>query len=189
MAELSNQQPRSVAGGTATFIDHPGSPLNVVPHNLLMVLHLMKMKMHLVRVELLKILNLFLQSFQQSKFSGLKMRTWTILVSPDAYEYLCKLRFSCLDFHWILLDFFLFLFFLCLASDLNQNGINDDEDGVQNCTFTELLSRGQFLSESMNFVLEGYCNTPSYNVCSLLLECLFCGRGGKKKQMMWWFVW
>ncbi|KAM0059742.1 hypothetical protein Hdeb2414_s0005g00184701 [Helianthus debilis subsp. tardiflorus] len=92
MAELSSQQPQSVAGGTTTFNDHPGSPLNVVPHNLLMVLHLMKMKMHWVRVELLKILNLFLQSFQQSKFSGLKMRMWMILVSPDAYEYLCKLR-------------------------------------------------------------------------------------------------
>ncbi|KAM0060840.1 hypothetical protein Hdeb2414_s0004g00128871 [Helianthus debilis subsp. tardiflorus] len=35
MTELNNQQPRSVAGGTATFNDHPGSPLNVVPHNLL----------------------------------------------------------------------------------------------------------------------------------------------------------
>ncbi|KAJ0711707.1 hypothetical protein HanOQP8_Chr09g0326791 [Helianthus annuus] len=35
MAELNNQQPRSVAGGTTTFNDHPVSPLNVVPHNLL----------------------------------------------------------------------------------------------------------------------------------------------------------
>ncbi|KAJ0902824.1 hypothetical protein HanPSC8_Chr08g0341701 [Helianthus annuus] len=32
MAELNNQ-PRSVDGGTATFNDHPGSPLNIVPHN------------------------------------------------------------------------------------------------------------------------------------------------------------
>ncbi|KAF5818536.1 hypothetical protein HanXRQr2_Chr02g0066451 [Helianthus annuus] len=35
--------------------------------------------------------------------------------------------------------------------DLYPNGTNDDEDGVQNCTFTELLSTGQFLSESMYF--------------------------------------
>ncbi|XP_022022514.1 protein FAR1-RELATED SEQUENCE 5-like isoform X2 [Helianthus annuus] len=27
-------------------------------------------------------------------------------------------------------------------SDLHLNGTNDDEDGVQNCTFTELLSTG-----------------------------------------------
>ncbi|XP_021990720.1 uncharacterized protein LOC110887328 [Helianthus annuus] len=42
-------------------------------------LHLMKMKMHLLRVELLKILNLFLHSFQELKFCSLKTRTWTIL--------------------------------------------------------------------------------------------------------------
>ncbi|KAJ0764400.1 hypothetical protein HanPI659440_Chr08g0291751 [Helianthus annuus] len=35
MADLNNQQPRTVAGGTGTLNDHPGSPLNVVPHNLL----------------------------------------------------------------------------------------------------------------------------------------------------------
>ncbi|KAF5783808.1 hypothetical protein HanXRQr2_Chr11g0512141 [Helianthus annuus] len=40
MAELNNQPPWSVASGTTTFIEDPeaslmGSPLNVVPHNLL----------------------------------------------------------------------------------------------------------------------------------------------------------
>ncbi|KAJ0716418.1 hypothetical protein HanPI659440_Chr13g0512491 [Helianthus annuus] len=36
MAELNSQLPRSVAGGgTTTFNEHSGSPLNVVPHNLL----------------------------------------------------------------------------------------------------------------------------------------------------------
>ncbi|KAJ0456291.1 hypothetical protein HanRHA438_Chr15g0711851 [Helianthus annuus] len=40
MAELNSQPPWSVAGGTMTFIEDPeaslmGSPLNVVPHNLL----------------------------------------------------------------------------------------------------------------------------------------------------------
>ncbi|KAJ0597454.1 hypothetical protein HanHA89_Chr04g0154811 [Helianthus annuus] len=43
--------------------------------------------------------------------------------------------------------------------DLHRNGTNDDDDGVQNCTFTELLSTGQFLSESMFFFFR-YCNTP-----------------------------
>ncbi|KAJ0668500.1 hypothetical protein HanPI659440_Chr17g0690061 [Helianthus annuus] len=28
------------------------------------------------------------------------------------------------------------------VSDLHPYGINDDDDGVQNCTFTELLSTG-----------------------------------------------
>ncbi|MFS7929512.1 hypothetical protein Hanom_Chr04g00333371 [Helianthus anomalus] len=35
MAELNSQQPQSVAGGTTTFNEPPGSPLKVVPHNLL----------------------------------------------------------------------------------------------------------------------------------------------------------
>ncbi|KAJ0442893.1 hypothetical protein HanIR_Chr16g0814511 [Helianthus annuus] len=42
------------------------------------------------------------------------------------------------------------------TSDLHQNDTNDDEDGVQNCTFTELLSTSQFFfffSESMYFFL------------------------------------
>ncbi|KAJ0601649.1 hypothetical protein HanIR_Chr03g0131161 [Helianthus annuus] len=35
---------------------------------------------------------------------------------------------------------------------LNQNATNDDEDGVQNCTFTQLLSTGHFcLCETMIF--------------------------------------
>ncbi|MFS7902187.1 hypothetical protein Hanom_Chr01g00008351 [Helianthus anomalus] len=98
MADSNSQHHRTVAGGTETLIDHPGSPLNVVPHNLSPVFVLMKMKMHCLRVGLLKNLNLFLQSLQ------------------------------------------------------NQNATNDDEDGVQNCTFTQLLSTCHFcLCETMIF--------------------------------------
>ncbi|KAF5799675.1 hypothetical protein HanXRQr2_Chr07g0307211 [Helianthus annuus] len=107
MAELSSQQPQSVAGGTTTFIDHPGSPLNVVPHNLLSGFAFNEDE------------DALRESRVQSKFSGLKMRTWTILVSPDAYKYLWKLS---------------------LRSESKRHQC--DEDGVQNCTFTELLSRG-----------------------------------------------
>ncbi|KAJ0836408.1 hypothetical protein HanRHA438_Chr16g0766631 [Helianthus annuus] len=54
---------------------------------------------------------------QHMKFSSLKTRTWAILVSPDAYEYMCILRFSCLDFDRILLDFFfVFCFFFSCVS-------------------------------------------------------------------------
>ncbi|MFS7900422.1 hypothetical protein Hanom_Chr13g01189431 [Helianthus anomalus] len=34
MVDSNSQHHRTVAGGTETLIDHPGSPLNVVPHNL-----------------------------------------------------------------------------------------------------------------------------------------------------------
>ncbi|KAJ0549632.1 hypothetical protein HanRHA438_Chr07g0297731 [Helianthus annuus] len=120
----------------------------------------MKMKMHWLRTELLKIRNLFLQSFQQLKVFNLKMKTWTILVSPDAYEHMSILPFSRLDFYGIFLTFFFgFLFFFTGDSDLHPNGAKNDGDGVQNCTFTELLSTGQFLSESMYFFFR-YCDTP-----------------------------
>ncbi|MFS8002275.1 hypothetical protein Hanom_Chr13g01200221 [Helianthus anomalus] len=104
----------------------------------------MKMKMHWLRVELLKILNLFLHSFQL-KFCSLKTRTLTILVSPDAYEQMSILPFSRFDFYRILVDFFRFLFFYYVASDLHPNGTNDDDDGVQNCIFTVTIHRSVFI--------------------------------------------
>ncbi|KAJ0950690.1 hypothetical protein HanPSC8_Chr02g0051211 [Helianthus annuus] len=99
MAESNNQQPRSVAGGTTTFNDHPGSRLNVVPHNLLPD---------------------FAFNEDEDAFGESK-----VVEDPEP----------------ISSEF----------PDLHQNDTNDDEDGVQNCTFTEPLSTGQFLSESMNF--------------------------------------
>ncbi|MFS7972683.1 hypothetical protein Hanom_Chr09g00847671 [Helianthus anomalus] len=121
MAELNNQPPWSVAGGTTTFIEDleaslMGSPLNVVPHNLLPEFAFNEDEDALVKSRVLK-------------FCSLKTRTWTILASPDAYEHMSILPFS----------------------HLHPNDTNEDDDGVQNCIFTELLSTGQFLSESMYF--------------------------------------
>ncbi|MFS7914200.1 hypothetical protein Hanom_Chr02g00150621 [Helianthus anomalus] len=146
MAELNSQQPRSVAGGTTTFNDHPGSPLNVVPHNLLTD---------------------FTFNEDEDALGESRVVEDPETISSEFPVQVFRPENENVD-----------------DSDLNQNGINDDEDGVQNCTFTELLSRGQFLSESMNFFLERFCITPSYNFCSLLLECLFCGRGGKKTDVV-----
>ncbi|KAM0007294.1 hypothetical protein Hdeb2414_s0145g00812921 [Helianthus debilis subsp. tardiflorus] len=137
MAELNNQQPRSVAGGTAIFNDHPGSPLNVVPHNLLTD---------------------FAFNEDEDALRESKVIEDSEPISSEFPVQVFQPENENVDDS---------------ASDLNQNDINDDEDGVQNCTFTYLLSRGQFLFESMIFFLEGYCITPSYNVCSLLLESFF----------------
>ncbi|MFS8012467.1 hypothetical protein Hanom_Chr14g01321221 [Helianthus anomalus] len=49
------------------------------------------------------------------------------------YNFKSLFRFS-LNSSW-------FIFFL-LSSLQNQNGPNDDEDGVEDCTFTQLLSTG-----------------------------------------------
>ncbi|KAJ0914590.1 hypothetical protein HanPSC8_Chr06g0240311 [Helianthus annuus] len=103
MAESNSQQPRSVVSGMATFNDHPGSPLNVVPHNLLPDF-----------------------AFNEDEDAFGESR---VVEDPEPISS---------EFP---------------ASDLHQNGTNDDEDGVQNCTFTELISTGQFLSESMNILL------------------------------------
>ncbi|MFS8024683.1 hypothetical protein Hanom_Chr16g01466261 [Helianthus anomalus] len=89
MANLNSQQPRTVVGGTGTLNDHPGSPLNVVPHNLL--------------------------------------PDFAFNEDGDA---LCESRVV-EDPEPISSEF--------PASVLNQNGTKGDEDGVQNCTFTQML--------------------------------------------------
>ncbi|KAJ0527659.1 hypothetical protein HanHA300_Chr09g0336411 [Helianthus annuus] len=104
MAELNNQKPRTVAGGTATLNDHPGSPLNVVPHNLLPDF-----------------------AFNEDEDALGESR---VVEDPEPISSVSS-----------------------VASDLHQIGTNDDEDGVQNCSFTELLSIGHCLCESMNFFL------------------------------------
>ncbi|MFS8023592.1 hypothetical protein Hanom_Chr16g01453241 [Helianthus anomalus] len=86
-----------------TFNEHLGSPLNVVPHNLLPDF-----------------------AFNEDEDASGKSR---VVEDPEPIS---------TEFP---------------ASDLHPNGTNDDEDGVQNCTFTELLFTGQFLSESMYFFL------------------------------------
>ncbi|KAJ0634171.1 hypothetical protein HanOQP8_Chr17g0680061 [Helianthus annuus] len=104
MAELSSQQPRSVAGGTTTFIGHPGSPLNVVPHNLLTG---------------------FAFNEDEDALGESRVVEDTEPISSEFPVQVFRPENENVD-----------------DSDLNQNGINDDEDGVQNCTFTELLYRG-----------------------------------------------
>ncbi|KAM0016803.1 hypothetical protein Hdeb2414_s0028g00700731 [Helianthus debilis subsp. tardiflorus] len=94
MAELNNQQPQSVAGGTATFNDHPGSPLNVVSHNLLPDF-----------------------AFNEDEDALGESR---VVEDPEPISS---------EFP---------------TSDLHQNGTNDDEDGIQNCTFIEFLSQVSF---------------------------------------------
>ncbi|MFS7999993.1 hypothetical protein Hanom_Chr12g01173151 [Helianthus anomalus] len=99
MADLNNQQPPTVSGGTGTLNDHPGSPLNVVPHNLLPDF-----------------------AFNEDEDALSESR---VVEDPEP-----------------------------ISSEfavLNQNGTNDDEDGVQNCTFTQLLSTCHCLCETINF--------------------------------------
>ncbi|MFS7979033.1 hypothetical protein Hanom_Chr10g00922591 [Helianthus anomalus] len=108
MVELNSQPPWSVAGVTTTFIEDPeaslmGSPLNVVPHNLLPEF-----------------------AFNEDEDQLVKSR-----VVEDTESISSQFP----------------------ASDLHPNNTNNDDDGVQNCIFTELLSTGQFLSESMYFFL------------------------------------
>ncbi|KAJ0550118.1 hypothetical protein HanHA300_Chr07g0241771 [Helianthus annuus] len=105
MADSNSQQHRTVAGGTElpNLNDDPGSPLNVVPHNL---------SLHF--------------AFNEDEDALGEGR-----VSPDPEPISSELP----------------------ASLLNQNGPNDDEDGVQDCTFTQLLSTGHCLCETMNFYL------------------------------------
>ncbi|KAJ0800922.1 hypothetical protein HanPI659440_Chr03g0110861 [Helianthus annuus] len=104
MADSNSQPPRTVAGGTETLIDHPGSPLNVVPHNLSPVF-----------------------AFNEDEDASFEVR---VVEEPEPISSAFP------------------------ASVLNQNSTNDDEDGVQNCTFTQLLSTGDFcLCETMIFFL------------------------------------
>ncbi|KAJ0897958.1 hypothetical protein HanRHA438_Chr08g0351431 [Helianthus annuus] len=102
MADSNSQHHRTIAGGTETLIDHPGSPLNVVPHNLSPVF-----------------------AFNEDEDALFKNR---VVEDPEP-----------------------------ISSEfpvMNQNATNDDEDGVQNCTFTQLLSTGHFcLCETMIFFL------------------------------------
>ncbi|MFS7899857.1 hypothetical protein Hanom_Chr00s083501g01795391 [Helianthus anomalus] len=133
MAEFNSQQPRSLASGTTTFNGHPGSPLNVVPHNLLPDFALNEDEDALgesIVVEDPKPISLEFPAIEVSRHENENV--------DDSGESRCirvlvQNKFS--------------------SSYLHQNDTNDDEDGVQNCTFTELLSTGQFLSESMNFFL------------------------------------
>ncbi|XP_021972021.2 protein FAR1-RELATED SEQUENCE 5-like [Helianthus annuus] len=98
MADLNNQQHLTVAGGTevANLNDDPGSPLNVVPHNL---------SLHF--------------AFNEDEDALVEGR-----VSPDPEPISSEIT----------------------PSILNQNGL-DDEDGVQDCTFTQLLSTGVHADE------------------------------------------
>ncbi|KAF5806029.1 hypothetical protein HanXRQr2_Chr05g0216541 [Helianthus annuus] len=99
MADLNNQQHLTVAGGTevANLNDDPGSPLNVVPHNL---------SLHF--------------AFNEDEDALVEGR-----VSPDPEPISSEIT----------------------PSILNQNGLDDDEDGVQDCTFTQLLSTGVHADE------------------------------------------
>ncbi|KAJ0621855.1 putative transcription factor FAR family [Helianthus annuus] len=99
MADSNSQQHRTVAGGTGTpnLNDDPGSPLNVVPHNL---------SLHF--------------AFNEDEDALVESR-----VTQDPEPISSELP----------------------ASLLNQNGPNDDEDGVQDCTFTQLLSTGVHADE------------------------------------------
>ncbi|XP_022029443.2 protein FAR1-RELATED SEQUENCE 5-like [Helianthus annuus] len=99
MADLNNQQHLTVAGGTevANLNDDPGSPLNVVPHNL---------SLHF--------------AFNEDEDALVEGR-----VSPDPKPISSAIT----------------------PSILNQNGLDDDEDGVQDCTFTQLLSTGVHADE------------------------------------------
>ncbi|MFS7918634.1 hypothetical protein Hanom_Chr03g00203421 [Helianthus anomalus] len=92
MADLNNQQPRTVVGGTGTLNDHLGSPLNVVPHNLL-------------------------SDFAFNEDEDTLGESRVVEDREPISEEVPVLV-------------------------LNQNGTNDDEDGVQQCTFTQLLSNG-----------------------------------------------
>ncbi|KAL9993508.1 hypothetical protein Hdeb2414_s1026g00974051 [Helianthus debilis subsp. tardiflorus] len=103
MADLNSQQPSTVAGGTGTLNGYPGSPLNVVPHNLLPDF-----------------------AFNEDEDALGDSR---IVEDPESISS----EFA--------------------TSVLNQNGTNDDEDGVQNCTFTQLLCTGHCLCETMNFYI------------------------------------
>ncbi|XP_035830049.1 protein FAR1-RELATED SEQUENCE 5-like [Helianthus annuus] len=109
MADSNSQHRRTVAGGTETLIDHPGSPLNVVPHNLSPVF-----------------------AFNEDEDALFENR---VVEDPEPISS---------EFP----DDFFFCFIKCTALNayeyffLNQNATNDDEDGVQNCTFTQLLSTG-----------------------------------------------
>ncbi|XP_035840166.1 protein FAR1-RELATED SEQUENCE 5-like [Helianthus annuus] len=99
MADLNNQQHLTVAGGTevANLNDDPGSPLNVVPHNL---------SLHF--------------AFNEDEDALVEGR-----VSLDPEPISSEIT----------------------PSILNQNGLDDDEDGVQDCTFTQLLSTGVHADE------------------------------------------
>ncbi|MFS8029924.1 hypothetical protein Hanom_Chr17g01528061 [Helianthus anomalus] len=97
MADSNSQPPRTVSGGTETLIDHPGSPLNVVPHNLSPVF-----------------------AFNEDEDASFEVR---VVEEPEPISSAFP------------------------ASVLNQNSTNDDEDGVQNCTFTQLLSTGIHANE------------------------------------------
>ncbi|XP_021974744.2 protein FAR1-RELATED SEQUENCE 5-like [Helianthus annuus] len=99
MADSNSQQHRTVAGGTElpNLNDDPGSPLNVVPHNL---------SLHF--------------AFNEDEDALGEGR-----VSLDPEPISSELP----------------------ASLLNQNGPNNDEDGVQDCTFTQLLSTGVHADE------------------------------------------
>ncbi|KAF5804856.1 hypothetical protein HanXRQr2_Chr05g0202071 [Helianthus annuus] len=109
MVDLNIQPPRSVAGGTASFNEDPeasltGSPLNVIPHNIL-------------------------PNFALNEDALAESR---VVEDPKP----------------ISTEF----------PDLHPNGINDDDDGVQNCTFTELISTDQFYLEVCIFFR--YYDTP-----------------------------
>uniref|UniRef100_A0A251TP06 Uncharacterized protein n=1 Tax=Helianthus annuus TaxID=4232 RepID=A0A251TP06_HELAN len=121
MADLNSQQPPTVAGGTGTLNDHPGSPLNVVPHNLLPDF-----------------------AFNEDEDA---LRESRVVEDPEPISS----EFA--------------------ASVLNQNGTNDDEDGVQNCTFTQLLSTDDVLvfMRTRNFM---------FTTHPMALECGVLIRGG-----------
>ncbi|KAJ0539909.1 hypothetical protein HanHA300_Chr08g0291961 [Helianthus annuus] len=128
MAELNNQ-PRSVDGGTATFNDHPGSPLNVVPHNHLPDFAFNEDEDVLDENRVVEDPKPISKEFPALEVFRSENENVDDSGESRCIRVLVQIRFSY----------------------LHQNGTNDDEDGVQNCTFTELLSTAQFLSESMNF--------------------------------------
>ncbi|KAJ0707727.1 hypothetical protein HanLR1_Chr09g0321631 [Helianthus annuus] len=112
MAELNNQQPRSVAGGTTTFNDHPVSPLNVVPHNLLTDFTFSEDEDALVESRVVEDPEPISSEFPVQVFRHENENV------DDS------------------------------ASDLNQNDINDDEDGGSELYFYRVaIQRSVFISE------------------------------------------
>ncbi|KAJ0777271.1 hypothetical protein HanRHA438_Chr02g0067611 [Helianthus annuus] len=156
MVDLKSQPPRSFAGGTTAFNEDPeasltGSPFNVVPHNLLPDFAFNEDEDALVESRVVEDPEPISTEFP---VEGLQSKNENVDDFGESRCIRAHEHITFLMFRFLLDSFFLFLvfcFFFYGDSDLYPNGTNDDEDGVQNCTFTELLSTGQFLSESMYF--------------------------------------
>ncbi|KAF5806062.1 hypothetical protein HanXRQr2_Chr05g0216961 [Helianthus annuus] len=75
-----------------------------------------------------------LNSQKHGRSSKIIRQNQTLLQILKIHRKKSNIARNSMKMHWVRVEF--------PASDLHQNGTNDDEDGVQNCTFTELLSTG-----------------------------------------------